>query len=197
MKWESVTSVGLAVVILVSWGAGSAQARQPFHPLSPKAATETAGPSPTPEQLRDATVPGNYDKPVVVPRISSAANGTHGLEAIAARAWSLVGFGDRPLAEGVRPPTIEFNGTTVSGFSGCNRYSGDVTETAPGVLSFGPLAGTRMACAPEAMEIEATFLATLQAVTTYALPNEKLVLSGTDRDPSRTLVFVVSPERHE
>ncbi|WP_323121677.1 META domain-containing protein [Burkholderia alba] len=46
----------------------------------------------------------------------------------------------------------------VSGFSGCNRYMGSY-DVKNGVLSFGPLAGTRMAC-PASLggQLESTYL---------------------------------------
>lgn len=43
-------------------------------------------------------------------------------------------------------PSLEFNADgTVSGSDGCNRLSGSWTENG-GVISFGPLASTKMAC---------------------------------------------------
>lgn len=51
-----------------------------------------------------------------------------------------------------------------NGFSGCNRFTGtyDLTD---GKLSFGPLAGTRMACAPGAgSALEQPFLQGLGAI---------------------------------
>jgi len=51
----------------------------------------------------------------------------------------------------------------VSGLSGCNRFSGTWAQTGTSV-SFGPLASTRMACAPALMDLEGKFLKTLEAV---------------------------------
>jgi heat shock protein HslJ len=47
-----------------------------------------------------------------------------------------------------------------SGFSGCNRYSGSYTLK-NGLLSFGPLASTRMACAGTGGDIEGAYLEAL------------------------------------
>jgi heat shock protein HslJ len=44
-----------------------------------------------------------------------------------------------------------------SGFSGCNRYMGTY-ELKDGKLSFGPLAGTRMACSTPGGQIEGDYL---------------------------------------
>ena len=56
------------------------------------------------------------------------------------------------------------NTSLVSGVSGCNRFSGRWQQNGAAV-TLGPLAGTRMACAPALMDLEAKFLATLGAVT--------------------------------
>ena len=50
----------------------------------------------------------------------------------------------------------------VSGRSGCNRFSGGYTLSGA-ALSFGPLAGTRMACPPALMDVEAKVLSILAA----------------------------------
>ncbi|VXB74714.1 Heat-shock protein (fragment) [Burkholderia sp. 8Y] len=53
-------------------------------------------------------------------------------------------------AVGSQPITLDFSTESgrrrASGFSGCNRYTG-AYDLKDGKLSFGPLAGTRMACA--------------------------------------------------
>ncbi len=48
----------------------------------------------------------------------------------------------------------------VSGRSGCNRFSGGWQQNGA-TITLGPIAGTRMACAPALMELESKFLATL------------------------------------
>ena len=50
-----------------------------------------------------------------------------------------------------------------SGFSGCNRYMGSYMLK-DGKLSFGTLAGTRMACVTPGGEIEKPFLAALERI---------------------------------
>ncbi len=52
----------------------------------------------------------------------------------------------------------------VAGVSGCNRFSGRWQQTGA-TIALGPIAGTRMACAPALMALESRFLATLGAVT--------------------------------
>jgi heat shock protein HslJ len=60
-----------------------------------------------------------------------------------------------------RPITLDLSTASgqrrASGFSGCNRYTGSYTLK-DGLLSFGPLAGTRMACVGAGGEIEGAYL---------------------------------------
>lgn len=79
-----------------------------------------------------------------------------------------------PSAEGddadpaTQPISIEFsagleaaNGV-VSGYSGCNRFSGPYEKLASG-MRFGNLVSTRMACDPARMELETAFLEALKS----------------------------------
>lgn len=72
----------------------------------------------------------------------------------------------------------------VSGSSGCNRLAGTFTVEGE-ALSFGPLAGTRMACPPPAMELERRFHAALASVTRYAIDGETLTLASSDGPVAR------------
>jgi heat shock protein HslJ len=69
---------------------------------------------------------------------------------------------------GTTPVTLNFSTDggqrRANGFSGCNRFAGTY-ELADGKLSFGPLAGTRMACAPgPASALEQPFLQGLAGI---------------------------------
>lgn len=70
------------------------------------------------------------------------------------------------------------------GFSGCNRFAGayesegDATHGTP--LSFGPLAGTMMACA-QGSELEQHYLQMLATVSAYRLEGEILSLLRGDQ----------------
>ncbi|MDF7031633.1 META domain-containing protein, partial [Escherichia coli] len=50
----------------------------------------------------------------------------------------------------------------VSGYSGCNRFSGPYEKLASG-MRFGNLVSTRMACDPARMELETAFLEALKS----------------------------------
>jgi heat shock protein HslJ len=83
--------------------------------------------------------------------------------------------------------TIQF-GTDgkVSGSSGCNRFTGSY-ETNGDQLTFGPLATTRIGCAPDIMNQEQGFLSALAATTTYRIVGTQLTLY--DASSARTAGF--------
>lgn len=69
----------------------------------------------------------------------------------------------------------------VSGNSGCNRMTGSFeVNDKPGKISFGPMAGTRMAC-PD-MRLEQTILNVMTAVKKYKqLGEDMIILQGTSK----------------
>jgi heat shock protein HslJ/membrane-bound inhibitor of C-type lysozyme len=74
-------------------------------------------------------------------------------EALLIGTWRFEDLGGQGVPDGP-PATLRLDtqgGATGSG--GCNRFTGTYRLTAEG-LTFGPLAGTRMACAPAAMDLE-------------------------------------------
>ncbi|KVU46800.1 hypothetical protein WK68_34855 [Burkholderia ubonensis] len=75
-----------------------------------------------------------------------------------------------------------------SGFSGCNRYMGTY-DVKNGVLSFGPLAGTRMACAGTGGQLERAYLDALAHVVKAGVqmraPQQLLLVT----DGGATLTF--------
>lgn len=70
---------------------------------------------------------------------------------------------------------IKFDEARAAGSSGCNRFTTSYTFT-DGALSFGPVAGTRMACPPDKMEIERRVLAMLEATKSAEATHKTLVL---------------------
>lgn len=77
-------------------------------------------------------------------------------------AWELERLESAP-SEATRAPTITFDDARVSGFAGCNRFTGSVRREADAPGYFSGVAVTRMACPGPAMEIERRFLAALDA----------------------------------
>jgi heat shock protein HslJ len=74
--------------------------------------------------------------------------------------WGLPVQGGVSLPLGQSPELQFISPTQVVGTGGCNRFAGPV-RMAGTSLSFGALAGTRRACAPELMRTEERFLHTL------------------------------------
>jgi heat shock protein HslJ len=72
--------------------------------------------------------------------------------------------------------TASFLEGTLSGQAPVNRYSAEVEMGAAGELTVGPVAATKMAGPPEAMEAEAAYFALLAEVTGYAEQGESLQL---------------------
>lgn len=63
----------------------------------------------------------------------------------------------------------------VSGTGGCNRYMGTATLKGD-AITFGPMAGTRMACAPAVMNQDDKFHAALATVKSWRIEHTKPLL---------------------
>jgi heat shock protein HslJ len=123
-------------------------------------------------------------------QLSSEAVGGLSINLLAATDWMLVEMDGQPLPAGVVPPTTLVQYGKAAGFSGCNRYTGPITESAPGDVRFGELAVTRKACDAAANEIEAAFLDRMRAATSYRFQAGQLLLVAPQGDkPPRTLLF--------
>ena len=84
---------------------------------------------------------------------------------------------DRAVADSKeRPVTVRFTAGRLDGFSGCNRLMGSYQIDRDRVI-LGPLAGTMMACAPDAMEREGEFKRAFSGTFRYAITGDELVLS--------------------
>ena len=103
--------------------------------------------------------------------------------AIEDRMWSLVELNGQALPAVPLPrlPLLALREGRVSGFSGCNRFSGGYTLQGE-ALRFGPAAGTRMACA-EGMALEGEFLHLLPHVTGWRLQGDTLTWLNAQGQP--------------
>ncbi len=92
-------------------------------------------------------------------------------------------------APGARPVTLDLSTATgqrrASGYSGCNRYTGSYVLK-NGLLSFGQLAGTRMACVGAGGEIEGAYLDALSHVARSGVQM---------RDPQALLLVLENGDR--
>lgn len=93
--------------------------------------------------------------------------------------WVLASGVDLPQDAALALPTALFESGTVSGSTGCNRYSGQFTVDGD-ALELGPLAQTQMACAPPADRIERDYVAKFDQVTGWRVDDDRLVLVGDD-----------------
>jgi heat shock protein HslJ len=125
-----------------------------------------------------------------VQQLSSEVVGGLSINLLAATDWMLVEMDGQPLPAGVMPPTTLVQYGKAAGFSGCNRYTGPITESAPGNVKLGELAVTRKACDAAASEIEAAFLDRMRATISYRFQAGGLLLIAPQGGkPPRTLLF--------
>ena len=94
----------------------------------------------------------------------------------------------RPLpSDGAMPAmAIQFDARTnaVSGFSGCNRFTAQITEDQRGI-SIDKIASTRMACSADRMELESAFLYQLNDYQRLVRDDDRLLLIGRDQNVLR------------
>lgn len=106
--------------------------------------------------------------------------------------WRLTALGGQSpgvAGSATAPLTARFEAGRVSGFSGCNRFTGGYTLDGDSVV-VGPLAGTMMACADPQMAIEKTFLSGLAGALRKAISGDRLTLTSATGD---ALAFQVEP----
>jgi len=123
-------------------------------------------------------------------QLASDVVGGLSINLLAATDWMLVAMDGQPLPTGAVPPTTLVQYGKAAGFSGCNRYTGPITESAPGKVKLGELAVTGKACDTAASELEAAFLDRMRATTSYGFQAGQLLLVAPQGDgPPRTLLF--------
>jgi heat shock protein HslJ len=105
--------------------------------------------------------------------------------------WHLSHLDREQTVRAAAPPTLSYASGELSGFAGCNRYFGSVTEgDAPGEISIAPIGITRKACAPDAMTLESEFLRRLGAAEKISFLAGRLALAYRDGDRAGLLMFV-------
>jgi heat shock protein HslJ len=122
---------------------------------------------------------GSASPPATTPSAAPSA-GTGGGMVDATGDWRLTSGTNAGAAIPIVPDsdiTMTVAGTQVSGRSACNSYGGEVIVK-DGVVQFGPLMSTEMACPDPIMASEAAYLAALAGVRAAALDGDTLTLSG-------------------
>jgi heat shock protein HslJ/uncharacterized protein YraI len=94
-------------------------------------------------------------------------------------AWIMVSLnGHLPVTE--TPVTLQFGADgSASGSDGCNRYTTNFIENED-MLTFGPIAGTMMACEEPAMTQAAEYQTALGSVTNFTSSSRQLILFAGD-----------------
>ncbi|NBE08046.1 META domain-containing protein [Paragemmobacter ruber] len=91
--------------------------------------------------------------------------------------WVVTTLDGAALAKGA-DVTLAFDAGRIAGLAACNRYAGSYTLTGEG-LTFGPMAGTRMACPEPLMATEAAVYAAFARVTQFDIaPDGSLLLKA-------------------
>jgi heat shock protein HslJ len=103
----------------------------------------------------------------------ASATPTGGLEGTS---WTLVNIGDAEVSADAAPTLAFDDALSVSGFAGCNQYTGAATIEGSSI-SMGPLATTHMACPGAPGIAETAFLAAMNEVQSFAIDSQgRLVL---------------------
>lgn len=89
--------------------------------------------------------------------------------------WTVTSIGGEPTLAGSKVTFSIAADYRAGGNSGCNNYFTEAGFTGP-PLTFGPIAGTRIACAPDIMAQETRFFAALGATAGYELAGNTLKL---------------------
>jgi heat shock protein HslJ len=97
--------------------------------------------------------------------------------------WTLVSIEGRDVGEllpqGLRQPSIMITeDARVSGFGGVNRLRSSLDQAALpfGEFKMGPIASTKMAGAPEAMDLENRFTRLLRETSAFRLTGDTLIV---------------------
>jgi heat shock protein HslJ len=88
-----------------------------------------------------------------------------------------------PQGDNSNPIQIIFdaNGERLSGSTGCNRFTARISEDARG-FTLDQIASTKMACAPQRMELENDFLYELNDYRSIVRNGDQLLMIGADRE---------------
>jgi len=93
--------------------------------------------------------------------------------------WVLVSLAGLASIEGP-PATVRFEGGTVQGSDGCNRFSAPYSARGTSIEVGARGVSTQMACAPEVMKRVSAFTSALSASRSYRVRDGRLELLGSD-----------------
>lgn len=87
--------------------------------------------------------------------------------------WTVTEIAGTAVPAAIKVTLLSPEPGMLAGTSGCNRYAGRI-ETREGALHVGALAGTRMMCPPDQMQVEQAFHSTIGTVTALRLTGPAL-----------------------
>ncbi|MEO1044797.1 MAG: META domain-containing protein [Pseudomonadota bacterium] len=92
--------------------------------------------------------------------------------------WRIVSIDGAPIAS-ERPAEMRFDGASLSGSAGCNRFSGAYKVVADKLTTTQPIASTMMACFGAVGEQEQALLALLSDTVTLRVDEQgRLMMNG-------------------
>ncbi len=97
------------------------------------------------------------------------------LEGLSATAWRPSHIGEMSVDEDTRLYVQFETDGQLHGYAGCNRFFGHY-QLAGSTIRFDPLGVTRMACQPQILSFEISFIDALQSATTIAQRNDRIAL---------------------
>ncbi len=104
-----------------------------------------------------------------------------GAQDLPERPWIITAI-DGTRLTGEYPADITFSDGRAFGTGGCNRFTGGITLDGA-ALRFGPMAGTRMACAAPAMAQEEQLYAAFERVRGWRMDGAALLLTDEGQAP--------------
>lgn len=107
---------------------------------------------------------------------------------VAGVVWQLTELDGEAVPDGVTP-TLEFDGTRISGSNGCNSYNADATFDDGAVTVSPQIVSTMMACEPPGSDVEAAFMQALPEVDGFGVDGDTLSLTSGD---DQVMVFTAS-----
>jgi heat shock protein HslJ len=119
-----------------------------------------------------------------VPAKNAGGNMPAPIEGSAWRLTHMPGAQSAALAQLNRPVTIKFESGRLSGFAGCNNFTGSYSLDG-NQLKIGPVASTQMACPEPGSSIESTFHKALSGSLNIAVDGDRLAATTASGDTLR------------
>lgn len=117
-----------------------------------------------------------------IPKASHTSSSTHSNVSLAGTYWKLIELNGQPVLPAAEQKEVRIiltsEGKRVTGFSGCNRFTGGY-RVKGNQVEFSHVASTRMACM-ETMEQEMLFLSALGNTKQFKINDEKLFMYDAD-----------------